>query len=313
MSRRRPRLSWDAALDVYLTHLRASRASPRTIADRQADLGHLRDRLSPLRPDQVRLADLREHQLALMTGEGSRSGRPLSAGAVCRVVAGVRSLFDFLVAEGRLTEDPAARLERPKRPQRVPRDALTVGEVRRLLAAAPPTVLGLRDRTLAEVLYATGVRRAELIGLDLSDLDRAERRLHVRAGKGEKDRLLPLTRSAFHALVDHVDATRPRLVTGHADSATALFLTSRGRRIHAGSVLRALRGLRARSGIKKAVTPHVLRRTFASHLLRTGASLRHIQLLLGHASLQTTSAYLCLDDRELRRELLLRHPRERFE
>lgn len=191
---------------------------------------------------------------------------------------------------------------------------LSVAQVTRLLdaAARDQSIRGLRDRAAVELLYATGVRRAELLGLDLDSLDHHEREILVR-GKGEKSRRIPVTRSAYLAVRAYLDAARPSLTSGHQDSARALLLTYRGRRLDHISLCKLLRRLRAAAKLRARVSPHVMRRSFATHLLQGGASLRHIQLLLGHTKLSTTAFYLKLDTRELRRELLLKHPRERMD
>jgi len=312
---RRPRLDWPEARRRFEDHLRAGRARPRTLEGHLREVDLFAEDLAATRgPADVSLEQLRDYQLGLLTGERARRGKPLAAGTVARVTSSLRAFFAFLRAEGLLARDPSLGLERPQLPQPVPGDVLTVAQVRELLQAADTTrPLGRRDRALAEVLYATGVRRAEVCGLDLADYDRAERVLHVRHGKGDKGRLLPVSRSCAEALEAYFAHGRPRLVTAHADSSRALFLTRAGRRLHPVAVHRALRRLRAGAGLDVELSAHTLRRSFATHLLRNGVSLRHIQLLLGHANLQTTAVYLRLDTSELRREILLRHPRERFE
>ncbi|MBX3467758.1 MAG: tyrosine-type recombinase/integrase [Planctomycetes bacterium] len=315
MSRRRtPALTWEAALDAYETHLRARRASPRTISRYLADLRHLAASLPDRTPGEVTTEDLRTLQVRLLTGEASVSRRPLSAASASRIGSAWRGFFGFLAAEGRVALDPTVRLEQPRAPRRAPGDALTVKEVERLLGAfAATTPASLRDRAILEVLYATGLRNAELCALDLADVDHAEREVTVRAGKGEKGRIVPITRSAHARLRDYLDDARAALASSHPDSGGALFLTARGRRVHGVHLLRLLREAARRAGMKKNVTPHTLRRTFATALLRNGVNVRVIQVLLGHESLTTTAAYLKLDRSDLRRELLLRHPRERLE
>jgi len=161
------------------------------------------------------------------------------------------------------------------------------------------------------VLYATGVRRAELIALDLTDYEARERLVHVRHGKGDKARSVPLTRAASLRLDDYLAQARPAL--SGAALEPALFLTRQGRRIGEPVPMKLLHRLARAAGIKKQVTPHTLRRSFATHLLQNKVSLRHIQKLLGHEKLSTTAAYLCLSPQELRREILLHHPRERLD
>lgn len=315
MSRRtKSALTWEEAVDAFLAHLEARRASPRTLYDRRRQLANLETHLDPLRLDQVRLCDLRGYQVGLLSGATAPRRQPLSAGAVANVSSAVRGFFAFLCEEGHLREDPARRLERPRLVERPPQDALKVDEVERLLAAAEGTTpVGLRDRALVEVLYAAGLRRAEALALDVHDLCRRERDLTVRHGKGDRARSVPLTRSAFHQLTAYLERGRPALVSAHADSLGALFLSTRGRRLDRATIRQVLLRLGQAARIGRAVRPHMLRRSFATHLLQSGASLRHIQLLLGHEHLDTTAVYLRLDPRELRTELLLRHPRERLD
>ncbi len=312
---RQKRLTWNHALDTYATHLMARRSAKGTLTNHRLDLGHLRDYTDPLRVDQVKISDLRDYQCALLTGEGAQKKKPLAASTVARITTSIRAFFGFLTDEGLLNENPARRLERPRVPARLPGNVLTIREVKHLLATASQrsTPFALRDRALVELLYATGLRRQEACDLDLSDLDRTEREIRVRHGKGDKARIVPLTRSAFHQLTHYVELGRPGLVTTHPDSQQALFLSGWGQRIKTTGVWRALKQLAAEAGLKKNLSPHTMRRTFATHLLKGGASIRHIQLLLGHASLNVTAVYLRLDATELRREVLLHHPRERFE
>ena len=326
---RRKNLTWARALDTYETSLLARRASPLTIKTYLRDLALLQRLLKPLEPGQTRIEDLREAQVSLLTGEGTRSGRPAAPASTARASAAWRGLFGFLAAEGLLSENPAGRLDLPKQPKRVPGDVLSEEEIQRLLMTPSETTpTGVRDRALIELLYATGLRCGELRDLDLADLDRQERLILGKSGKGEKGRVVPLTRSAFHRVNAYLGGVRAELVSSgvaksgqalagkrgwrQADS-LALFVSTRGNRISGVCLLKLLRKHAASAAIEKKVSPHTLRRTFATHLLQRGADIRSIQLLLGHASLDTTSLYLGLDREELRRTLLLKHPRERFD
>lgn len=310
-------LTWNDALDRYTLALRARRAAAGTIKEQGLDLGHLKvhfERVG-LAPADVTLDDLRSYQVGLYDGSTSHSKRPLAARTVSKITTVVRRFFSHLVADELLARDPALRLELPRCPKKQVGDVLTVKEVTRLLGAIDlGTALGLRDRVVVEVLYATGVRRNELLALDVGDVDHHERDLLVRLGKGGRGRRVPLARSAYLALKDYLDLARPQLVRAHPDSATALFLSNRGRRLDHMVLVRNLRAYAAAAGIAgKRVTPHTFRRTAATHLLQGGASLRAIQAILGHRDLSTLTAYLKLDGRDLRREVLLRHPRERID
>jgi len=307
-------LTWNRAIDAYELHLRARRAALGTIDEQLLDLGHLAAHFRPLRVDQVHLQDLREYQVGLYAGETSHSRRPLAPRTVAKVTSTVRRFFGFLTEDGLLVENPTARLEQPRVPRKGVGNVLTVKQVQKLIGAADlASAIGLRDRAIAETLYATGVRRAELIALDLSDLCHDERELTVQQGKGGKGRRVPLTRSAYASVAAYLERARPGFMTAHPDSASALFLTGRGMRINHMTLTHTFRKLVKAAKLRARVTAHTLRRSCATHLLKGGASLRHIQLLLGHADLGTTAFYLKLDTRELRREVLLHHPRERFE
>lgn len=306
--------TWSDAVDAFDLHLRAHNRAARTRDGHRRELGYLHAFLgAATRPHQVTLADLRAYQAGLLAGQASRSRQPLAAGTVAKATSVVRAFFAFLAADGLLEADPAARLERPFVPERAPKDVLDVPEVRRLLAAPDrSTPTGLRDRALLELLYATGLRRNEALALDLPDLDHRERVVLVRRGKGGRGRAVPLTGSAYAAVASYLERARPALFRAGRPT-LALWLSVRGNRLNETALRRLLAALRARAGLEKPLTPHTLRRSFATALLQGGASLRHIQLLLGHAHLDTTAIYLRLDPEELRRELILRHPRERFE
>jgi site-specific recombinase XerD len=310
-------IAWPEALDLFEAHLRARCSAERTVRGYLIEVGYLRDHLekrsAPPEPAAVTIDDLREYQCGLLSGTASRTGKQLGAGTVARVATVFSLFFSFLEEEGKIPENPARRLARPKAPKRAPGDVLSVADVKKLLNAIPSTTAyGLRDRALVEVLYATGLRLSELHALDLSDVRHDEREIVVLSGKGGKGRVVPLTRSAYERLAAYLERARPAFTTKHADSVCALFLSFHGRRICKPSIQDLLVELGRKAGIKKRVKPHMLRRTFATHLMKAGANLRVIQALLGHASLNTTAIYLKVDSNELRREVLLRHPRERI-
>lgn len=312
----RPKLDWHEAIDLFESHLRATRKARGTIEGNLLEVRRLERTLGDeRRPDEITIDDLRRYQLRLLAGELSRSGRPSSAGNVSRVVTVHANFFGFLCDEERIPRNPTRRLERPRsNARKLTGDVLSVEEVKRLLDVPDRTrPSGLRDRALLELLYATAIRRNEALNLDLADLDLKQREATVREGKGGKGRVVPITRTAAQAIEDYLASGRAALTTTHADSLTAVFLSVRGRRLSEPAVLKLLRTLRTAAGIEKNVTPHTFRRTCATHLMKAGVSLRHIQALLGHASLDTTAIYLRLDTTELRKEMLLKHPRERLD
>lgn len=311
-------LGWDEALTRFERHLRARRLAERTVEGYLLFVSYLREHLEGVRdaakPADVTLDDLRRYQAGLVSGETSRTGKRLVAACVSGHTIVLGLFFAFLFDEEQIPADPARRLERPRVPEKTPGDVLTVPEVKRLLAAPDAsTPLGLRDRAILDVLYSTGLRRSELLALDLTDLDEAERDLAVRHGKGDKGRVVPLGRSAFHSLGAYLDQGRPALVKDGARAGVAIFLNHWGTRLGADGIQDALARYGKLIGLKKKLRCHTMRRTCATHLLRAGASVRHIQLLLGHSSLDTTAIYLRLDTRELRESILTKHPRERLD
>ncbi len=251
----------------------------------------------------MQLDHLRRHQLGLLRGRKA-------AGTVANATAHIRSFFGFLHLDGLLESNPAARLQSPRVPPRPPGVVLTVQDIQRLLEAAASGKRPLLQRAVLETLYCTGVRRAELLALDLFDVDHKGRTLLVRAGKGEKPRLLPITPTCYDALSRYLEYGRPELERAPTP---ALFLGPRGGRLGQITLMRMLHNLGDRAGLTKRVTPHCFRRSCATGLLKNGTNLRVIQAVLGHSSLEATSVYLCLNPEEVRSEVLSRHPRERFE
>jgi site-specific recombinase XerD len=221
----------------------------------------------------------------------ARPGGKLAPSTVARRLAAVRSLLRFSLGPGHVPDVPLA----PRRRRRLP-DAPRPAEVDELLAAAGAAegTLALRNRALLELVYSAGLRSAEAVGLDLGDVDFEQELVHVRRGKGAKERVVPLGEEAGYWTARYLRETRPGLARG---AENALFLSSRGRRLDTSTLRRLLRN------------PHRLRHAFATHLLEGGADLRVIQELLGHASLSTTQIYSHVDAKRLRRVYDRAHPR----
>ena len=235
-------------------------------------------------------------------------GRTYHPASVARGLAAVRGFHRFLVKERLAAADPAADLGRPRVPQALPR-ALTVEEVEALLGAVTGSgALALRDRALLETLYAAGLRVTEAVGLDVDDADLEEGVVRV-LGKGSRERLVPIGRAARHALQAYLVRARPALA--RAGSGPALFLNAAGGRLTRQGCWKILRGHARRAGLEAKASPHVLRHSFATHLLAGGADVRSVQELLGHASLATTQVYTKVTPDRLREVYLRAHPRAR--
>jgi integrase/recombinase XerD len=221
-------------------------------------------------------------------------------------VSAVRTYYRFLVGEGYVVKDPSERLETPKRWRTLP-EVLTVAEVERLLAA--PTLddpLVFRDRAMLELAYGAGLRVSEWIGLRVQDVLFDDLLLRV-FGKGSKERLVPIGRSAIGAVAVYLRELRPKLERGKGKG--VLFLNARGEPLTRMGAWTILRKHVERAGIEKPVSPHTLRHSFATHLLEGGADLRAVQEMLGHADIATTQIYTHVDREYLRSVHRQYHPR----
>ena len=230
----------------------------------------------------------------------------LSPASIRRNVSAVRGYFRFLVGEGHLVRDPSERLETPKRWRTLP-EVLSVSEVERLLAA--PTLddpLAFRDRALLELAYGAGLRVSEWISLGVRDLLLEDSLVRV-FGKGSKERLVPIGRTAVGAVAVYLRELRPRLERGEGRG--VLFLNARGQPMTRMGAWKILRKYVDRASIAKHVTPHTLRHSFATHLLEGGADLRAVQEMLGHVDISTTQIYTHVDREYLRSVHRQFHPR----
>ena len=230
----------------------------------------------------------------------------LSPASIRRGVSAIRTWFKFLLAEGVVQGDPSERLETPRKWRTLP-DVLTAAEVERLMdAIALEEPLAFRDRAMLEMAYGAGLRVGEWITLKLNDLLLDEGVVRV-FGKGAKERLVPVGRRATGAVAIYLRELRPRLERGRG--AGILFLNARGAPLSRMGAWKILRKYVARAGITKAVTPHTLRHSFATHLLEGGADLRSVQEMLGHADISTTQVYTHVDREYLRSVHRQFHPR----
>jgi integrase/recombinase XerD len=239
-------------------------------------------------------------------------GHPFAPSSIARALVAVRSFHRFCVDEGLLAVDPSEEVGAPRVPQGIPK-ALSETDVGALLDAVPgDDPRAQRDRAILETLYAAGVRISELVGLDRRDLDLDGGLLRV-LGKGSKDRVVPVGRSARAALATYLDRARPVLATRsrRARSGDAVFLNARGGRLTRQGCWKIVRSAGERAGLGEQLSPHVLRHSCATHMLDHGADIRIVQELLGHASLSTTQVYTKVSPERLRAAYDAAHPRAR--
>lgn len=318
----------DRQLTRYLDHLAVERGlAGNTLAAYRRDLLRYAAFLAAQgRDDVTAITEADVSAFVRSLREGSDERPALSATSAARTVVAVRGWHKFLLAEGTCRNDPARDIHPPAVPKRLPK-AISVDAVERLLAAAGGPEDGprtLRDRALLEVLYATGARISEAVGLDVDDLllgapavaqDAADQepgvvevvRLH---GKGDKERLVPLGSYARRAVDAYLVRGRPALAAeGHGSP--ALFLNARGGRLSRQSAWTVLRQAAQRAQLREHVSPHTLRHSFATHLLDGGADVRVVQELLGHASVATTQVYTLVTVDSLREVYAAAHPRAR--
>ena len=232
--------------------------------------------------------------------------RDLGARSVARHLVSLRNLFRFLVREGRLVEDPTADVEAPKLEQSLPR-YLNAEEVDQLLAQPDvSTPLGLRDKAMLELLYATGMRVSELVHVNAADFDMGLGIIRC-LGKGNKERLIPVGKSALRAVESYLSAGRG--VLAGKRNPPWLFLNRRGGALSRVGFWKILRAYGRGAGLATGLTPHLIRHSFATHLLERGADLRSIQLMLGHSDISTTQIYTHVLKERLKQVYQSHHPR----
>ena len=298
----------------YLAHLAVERGlSANTLGaygrDLERYLAHLAGR-GRTTATEITPADVEDFVVALRTG--SDGGAPLSASSTARAVVAVRGWHRFCALEGLVIVDPASAVRPPAQPKRLPK-AISTSEVERLLEAAS---VGdgpgpLRDRALLELVYSTGARISEAIGLDVDGLDLTPALASVRLlGKGRKERVVPVGSYAVEAVEAYLVRARPSLAAAGVGTA-ALFLNMRGARLSRQSAWTVLRAAAQRAQLPGAdhISPHTLRHSFATHLLAGGADVRVVQELLGHASVTTTQIYTLVTPDTLREVYAASHPR----
>ncbi len=292
----------DRAIDLYLDHLKVERnLAPNTVAAYARDLarfatfciGRKRHELAAIGSQEVL-----EHLIEL-------SAAKLSVRTQARQLVTLRGLFRYLRAEKHLSADPTAGVELPRIGRKLP-EVLTLDEVERLLAAPDrATPRGLRDAAMLELLYATGLRASELCALRVDDLN-PETGVVSTVGKGRKQRLVPVGQAALALLREYLEKARPRLDKHRVNE---LFLSRLGRRLSRQAFWKMVSEAAVAAGIHKSIYPHMLRHSFATHLLERGADLRAVQAMLGHADISTTQIYTHVSRSHLVDVYRRHHPR----
>lgn len=304
-----------SAVRAYLGHLAVERGlAANTLSSYRRDLRRyveMQDARGRAAIGEITEDDVRAFLMGLR--EGGDGHPPLSAGSAARALVAVRGLHRFALREGLAAGDPAHDVKPPAPPRRLPK-AISLADVERLLAAAAGpsgdagTARGLRDRALLELLYGSGARISEAVGLDVDDLDLRDGFARV-AGKGGKARVVPIGDYAREAVDAYLVRARPELA-GAGRGGPALFLNARGGRLSRQGAWMVLRAAADRARLSQ-VSPHTLRHSFATHLLDGGADVRAVQELLGHASVTTTQVYTLVTVQLLREVYATSHPRAR--
>jgi integrase/recombinase XerD len=306
------------AIDAYLAELEARRFSHsrRHHAARTLERSLIYLREAHLITDwrAVNESQFRDFALYAATRHRSPRGKRISAATLRQWLSIIRSFFLWLNRTGRLLHNPAERLAFPRPEQSLPH-VLNEAEIAQLIESPDTTTaIGLRDRALLETLYATGIRHAEAYRLDLYDVDVAAHRLTVRLGKGQRDRVVPLTETAAHWLTRYLTAARPELAASKwwgkgkrrgqpklIPPTAALWLSVTGRRLSYQMIADRIRDYASQAAVKASA--HTFRHSCATHLLRGGASLRHVQQLLGHCDLNTTEIYTHVELQDLQQAI----------
>ena len=275
-----------ALIQEFSDYLRIEkRNSPHTVSAYRRDLSRFSAEFAGQKVDSVTTANIRDFLISLRE-------QGLSPASVARSLSSIKSFFKYLCQDKQFQNNPAEILETPKRWRKLP-DVLSSEDVDNLLKFPDlESVLGLRDKAMLEILYASGLRVSELINLQVSQLDMQVGYLRT-LGKGSKERIVPIGAMAKRAVENYILNSRPALVSSRKDGGKSeqLFVTRRGRGMTRQGFWKLLKGYVSQANIRASVSPHTLRHAFATHLLERGADLRSVQQMLGHSDISTTQIY----------------------
>ena len=295
-------LSFKPTIDEFCEYLLVQkRYSAHTISSYRRDLTEVANSLQLIGVDDWSAAN----PFNMRTVIARQHGDGLSGRSLARRLSAVRSLFRFFIKQGRIDVNPVAEVPAPKDQRGLP-ETLQIEDIQRLFVLEGDDVLLLRDRAIFELIYSSGLRLAEVVQLNLDSIDMQIGQVRV-TGKGSKTRVLPVGSHALNAVKAWL-ARRGELMRGNTED-VALFISRRGSRLSARSVQQRLKVLARRTGIPNNVYPHLLRHSFASHMLESSGDLRAVQELLGHSDISTTQVYTHLDFQHLARVYERAHPR----
>ncbi len=287
-------------LERFMNYISVEKGLSRnTVVSYKRDLNRYLQKMQGKGPDDITRADVVSYL-------GSLSSSGIASRSVARNLAAIRGLHKYLVIDGLARRDPTADLETPRGWKKLPR-SLSSADVEALLVQPDSSsAIGVRDKAMLELLYATGLRVSELVGLTLASIN-LERGFLIVMGKGSKERAVPMGEAAVDAVKEYLSRARPVLLKGKESD--ALFISSRMRRITRQMFWERIKFYARGAGIAAAISPHTLRHSFATHLLDNGADLRAVQAMLGHADISTTQIYTHVSRERLRKVHEKYHPR----
>jgi integrase/recombinase XerD len=302
----------DFLLVKFTEHLKVIGFSKRSIPDYAHNVKLFLEYLKELKIETLAEVDRRmvldyQARVYLQTFKD----RPIAPATQRARLTCVKTFYQYLLKAGLALYDPTSDLDLPKRPNQLPKGILSKKEIGILLSRPSlETPLGIRDRAILEVFYSTGIRVSELCNLSLNDLDLSAGELRINQGKNAKDRIVPLGELACDFLEIYLHEARPKLTTS---GQPVLFVSKNGRKFHSTTLSHLITNYGKKAGSKKEISPHSLRHTCATHLLKGKADIRQIQRLLGHASIASTQIYTRVEITDLKQVLKRCHPREKRE
>ena len=294
-------MNWDSLIKSFSTYLRIERSlSTNTIESYSNDLNKLSDFLTPksISATKVRLNDLKDFITSI--------SEILSETSQSRIISAIKSFYKFLLIENLIQTDPSENLVSPKIGRKLP-NVLTIEEINLIINSVESNNVGIRNRAIIEIIYGCGLRVSELTNLLLSNLFLKQGYIKI-VGKGNKERLSPIGSLAIDSLNDFLTNVRPGLKINNKFS-DHVFINNRGTSLSRSMIFKMIKKYTLKANIKKDISPHSLRHSFATHLVEGGANLRAVQEILGHSSITTTEIYTHLDSNYLRSNLIEYHPR----